>query len=125
MEIDDPVDQQSPEHDRAERQQAQHDRRHANVPDEAAVTEQLRRNEAQSERLILVAKAVIAFDEDDVARPCQGQPLRVEAQGRILARQRVLHHDMRRLRLRLGPQDDHGAAILQHQHGWQCPPHLH
>ena len=77
MEIDDPVDQQPPEHDRAERQKAEQDRSHANVADEAAVAEQLRRNQAQPERLILVAETVVALDQDDIARPSQSQSLRV------------------------------------------------
>src|SRR5271165_509094 len=113
MEIDDPVDQQSPEHDRAERQQAQHDRRHANVSNEAAVAEQLRRNQAQAERLILVAKAIVTLDEDDVARPCQSEPLRVEGEERVLTRGGIFYDDVWRLCLCLDTTKDHGAAVLQ------------
>ena len=109
----------------AERQKAQHDRRDGDVADDAAVAEQLRRDQPQAERLVLVAKPVIALDEDDVAGPCRGEPLLVEDQQRILARGRVLQDDMRRLGLRFGSREHHRAAVLKQQDGRQSGPQSH
>jgi hypothetical protein len=75
--------------------------------------------------LVLVAQAIVALDKNDVARPCQSEPRRVEGQHRILAGRRIFYDDMRRLGLWLGPAEDHGAAVLQQQDGRQRPPQLH
>ena len=111
------VRQQAPEHDRRQAKKSQDQRRDCDVPNHAALAEQQRGDETETERLRFVGDFIVALDQNDISRPDVLEARPIDHKQRVFRCVRIPQYNARVVGVSVDAQQHHVASVAQTNNG--------